>query len=312
VTKEKVNGVQRISLNGEVIFPFGTLDQGYWPDGLYTAPTYEAMTFDIKTLKRIGYNMLRKHVKVEPPLYYAAADELGILIMQDIPSLARNRVPNKAQHAEFQRQLEEIVTQLRGYTSIFAWVIYNEGWGQIPSYHAEFDLTDIIHELDPTRLVNSVSGWYDHGAGEFSDNHHYTNPQCGTPWHSTNTGPFDPSRIGFQGEFGGTGHNVSAKHLWKVKDAINAINQTYELWETLDAWNFRGHFLLSELLYQVQLYSCAGAVWTVTTDVEGELNGMMTYDRRILRTDVQKWKADIQALYDASTRRSKGHSPIVS
>lgn len=96
--------------------------QGYWPDGLYTAPTYEAMTFDIKTLKRLGYNMLRKHVKVEPALYYAAADELGILIMQDMPSLSRTRLPNKPQHAEFQRQLEIIVTQLRSYTSIFSWV----------------------------------------------------------------------------------------------------------------------------------------------------------------------------------------------
>ena len=216
----------------------------------------------------------------------------------------------------------------------------------MPSYNAEFGLTDIIHELDPTRLVNSVSGWFDHGAGDFSDNHHYTNPQCGTPWSDPNTGPFDPSRIGFQGEFGGTGHNVSAKHLWKVKEAIDAINQTYELYDTIDGWNFRGHFLLSELLLHVQLYSCAGAVWTETTDVEGELNGMMTYDRRILRPDVQKWKADIQvseefynlpyrrspvrcspfkytwrvtlyakwyqALYDASARRSNGSIPMAS
>ena len=171
-------------------------------------------------------------------------------------------------------------------------VIYNEGWGQITSYHPEFAITDMIHELDPTRLVNSVSGWNDNGAGEFIDNHHYTNPQCGTPW--ADNSPFDPARIGFQGEFGGTGHNVSAKHLWKVEDAINTINQTYEMYETLDMWNLRGRYLLTELRAQVELYSCAGGVWTQTTDVEGELNGMLTYDRRILRTDVQQWKADIQ------------------
>ncbi|KAF2430772.1 putative beta-galactosidase [Tothia fuscella] len=311
VSRAVVHGVQRISLNGEVIFPFGTLDQGYWPDGLYTPPTYDAMVFDIITLKRLGYNMLRKHVKVESPLYYAAADELGILIMQDIPSLATQRWPDKKQHKEFVRQLEEIVTQFRSYTSIFSWVIYNEGWGQVEPDHAEYALTRLVRTLDPTRLINSVSGWFDHGAGDFSDNHHYTNPQCGTPWHESNTAAFDPSRIGFQGEFGGTGHNVSGKHLWKVQKAVDTVNETYELWETLDQWNFRGHFLLSELLEQVQLYSCAGAVWTETTDVEGEINGMMTYDRRLLRPDVRKWRGDIQALYDASAYRSKGSKQAV-
>jgi hypothetical protein len=173
-------------------------------------------------------------------------------------------------------------------------VVYNEAWGQITSYHPEFGLTDTIHKLDPTRLVNSVSGWFDHGAGEFSDNHHYPEPQCGTPWSSPLSSPFNSSRIGFQGEFGGTGHNVSAQHLWKVKAAIDAIDETYELYSTIDSWNLRCRFLLGELLLQVQLYSCAGAVWTQTTDVEGEVNGMMTYDRRILRPDVQKWKPAIQ------------------
>lgn len=173
-------------------------------------------------------------------------------------------------------------------------MIYNEGWGQITSYHPEFALTEVIRTLDPTRLVDAVSGWHDHGAGDFRDNHHYVGAQCGTPWADDNTGPFDPSRIGFQGEFGGLGHNVSAEHLWKVEDAINGINQTYEMYTSLDNWNFRSHFLLSELLLQVQLYSCAGAVWTETTDVEGELNGMLTYDRRIVRPDVKTWQNDIQ------------------
>lgn len=142
--------------------------------------------------------------------------------------------------------------------------------------------------------MDAVSGWHDHGAGDFRDNHHYVGAQCGTPWADDNTGPFDPSRIGFQGEFGGLGHNVSAEHLWKVEDAINGINQTYEMYTSLDDWNFKSHFLLSELLLQVQLYSCAGAVWTETTDVEGELNGMLTYDRRIVRPDVKTWQDDIQ------------------
>jgi hypothetical protein len=158
--------------------------------------------------------------------------------MQDMPSLRPSQrrtlanctrqiiLPDAAQQQEFQRQLELLVTQLRSYTSIFAWVIYNEGWGQITSYNPEFELADIIRSLDPTRLINANSGWYDHGAGDFSDNHHYANPQCGTPFYSIDSSPFDPRRIGFQGEFGGTGHNVSADHLWKVEEAINTINQT--------------------------------------------------------------------------------------
>lgn len=138
--------------------------------------------------------------------------------------------------------------------------------------------------------MDGVSGWFDHGAGDFSDSHDYTSPRCGIPQNSG----FDSSRIGFQGEFGGTGHNVSAEHLWKVQQAIDGISETYEMYESLDAWKSRGHSLLGELLSQVQSYSCAGAVWTGTTDVEGELNGMMTYDRRIVRPDVEKWHADIQ------------------
>jgi hypothetical protein len=172
-------------------------------------------------------------------------------------------------------------------------VIYNEGWGQPTSYTPEFRITDMIHEIDPTRLVNSVSGWFDHGAGEFSDNHHYPDPQCGVPWSSPNSSPFDPSRIGFQGEFGGTGNNVSAIHLWKVQQAIDSIDETYEMYPTIEAWDSRTRYLLGELLLQVQLYSCAGAVYTQTTDVEGEVNGMLTYDRRVLRPNVEKWKAAI-------------------
>lgn len=260
-------------------------------------------------------------IKVESPLFYEACDRLGLLVMQDMPSLRPSQsrtledcttqtiLPDEAQQQEFQRQLELLVKQFRSYTSIFSWVVYNEGWGQITATYPEFGLVDVVRQLDPTRLVNANSGWYDHGAGDFSDNHHYANPQCGTPWYSINSSPHDPRRVGFQGEFGGTGHNVSADHLWKVEAAINTINQTYEIDETLDIWNYRGHFLLNELRSQVELYSCAGAVWTQTTDVEGEVNGMLTYDRRILRTDLAQWNADILALYEASASRSNSSMP---
>ena len=158
--------------------------------------------------------------------------------------------------------------------------------------------------LDPSRLVIATSGWYDHGAGDFSDNHHYANPQCGSPFYSIQSSPYDPSRIGIQGEFGGIGQNTTIEHLWNVQEAINAINQTYEIDETRDAWNYRAHRLLGELEDQVEMYACSGGIWTQTTDVEGEVNGMLTYDRRVLRPDLAQWNADINALYDAAAARS--------
>jgi len=153
-------------------------------------------------------------------------------------------------------------------------------------------------------LVDSTTGWFDHGAGDFSDNHHYANPQCASPFYSILSSPYDPSRIGIQGEFGGIGNNVSIDHLWNVQEAINTINQTYELDTTLDAWNYRGHRLLGELLDQVTMYACSGGIWTQTTDVEGEVNGLLTYDRRVLRPNVGQWQSDIQALYNAGAARS--------
>ncbi|KAK5174069.1 uncharacterized protein LTR77_001149 [Saxophila tyrrhenica] len=317
VSRGVIDGVERPLLNGEFVFFMGTLDQGYWPDGLYTPPSYEAMTYDLKTLKKIGYNGLRKHIKVETDLFYKACDEMGLLLIQDMPSLRPSQtrtlkdcteetiLPNNAQQAEFQRQLQVLIKQFRNYPSIITWVIYNEGWGQItdPPY-PEFGLTDLVLQLDPTRLIDATTGWYDHGAGDYSDNHHYANPQCGSPFYSIQSSPYDPSRIGFQGEFGGIGNNVSIEHLWNVQEAIDTINQTYEIDTTLAAWNYRGHELLGELRYQVQEYACSGAVWTQTTDVEGEVNGMLTYDRRFLRPDLAQWNADFGAIYDAAAGRS--------
>ncbi|KAJ5929161.1 hypothetical protein N7454_007009 [Penicillium verhagenii] len=311
ISKGTVNGVVRPMLNGEFIFMFGTLDQGFWPDGIYTAPTTDAMVYDLQMLKNLGFNMVRKHIKVEPELFYRACDELGLLVIQDMPALRplQNVLPNAAQQVEFSRQLEILVNQHKSFPSIATWVIYNEGWGQLTDYYPEFELTDRVRQLDPTRLVDSTTGWFDHGAGDFSDNHHYANPQCGTPFYSIDSSPYDDTRIGFQGEFGGIGNNVSIEHLWNNQNAINTINQTYEIDLTLDAWNYRSHLLLSELKDQVRLFSCSGGVWTQTTDVEGEVNGLMTYDRRLSRVNEAQWKADIQGLYDAAAGRSNGTIP---
>lgn len=299
-----VDGVQRPMLNGKFNFMFGTLDQGFWPDGLYLPPNREAMVYDLKMLKDLGFNMLRKHIKVEPDLFYRACDEMGILLLQDMPSLPSNSQPNPAEQAEFQRQLEILINEHKSYPSIVTWVIYNEGWGQLRNApYPEGSLTDLVRKIDPSRLINSVTGWFDHGFGDYSDNHHYANPQCGTPFYSLLSRPYDPKRIGFQGEFAGIGHNVSIEHLWNVQQAIDQIDQTYELNADLPTYNYRASVLFRELREQVERYACSGAVWTQTTDVEGEVNGLLTYDRRILRPDPKQWKSDIKGLYSAAHKR---------
>ncbi|GFF33547.1 beta-galactosidase [Aspergillus udagawae] len=316
ISKGTVNGILRPLINGEFTFVFGTLDQGYWPDGIYTPPNREAMVYDLHFLKSLGFNMLRKHIKVEPALFYRACDEIGLLVIQDMPSprpLQSRKLPNgndqtilpdAAQQQEFNRQLELLVKQHKSYPSIFSWVIYNEGWGQVTNYYPEIELTERVRQLDPTRLVDATSGWIDHGQGDFSDNHHYSYPQCGAPFYSIPSSPHDPSRIAIQGEFGGVGTNVSIEHLWNNIDAINGINMTYELADNFDIWNYRSHLLLSELKDQITRFSCSGGIWTQTTDVEGEVNGLLTYDRRLKRVDEKMWKDDIQALYDAAKART--------
>jgi len=302
-----VDGIKRPLLNGEFIFMFGTLDQGYWPDGLHLPPSVEAMTYDLKVLKNLGMNMVRKHIKVEPDLFYHACDTLGFLVIQDMPSLTADssRLPNPEQQAEFERQLQIMIQEHKSYTSIVTWTIFNEGWGQLrnPPY-PEGSLVDVVRKIDPTRLVNANSGWYDHGFGDYSDNHHYANPQCGTPFYSLASPPYDKSRIGLQGEFGGIGHNVSIEHLWNVQQAIDTINQTYEINENLEAYNYRGRVLLREFREQVEMYACSGGVWTQTSDVEGEVNGLLTYDRRVIRPDIAQWQVDIKSLFDAAQARS--------
>ncbi|KAH9885686.1 glycoside hydrolase superfamily [Xylariomycetidae sp. FL2044] len=261
------------------------------------------MVYDLQMLKNLGVNMLRKHIKVENALFYQACDQMGLLLIQDMPSMPL-RTPNPEQQSEWERQLDILIKQHRNFPSIYTWVIYNEGWGQIvENDYPEIDLATHVKSIDPTRFVDATSGWYDHGAGDWHDNHHYANPQCGTPFYSINSSPYDPKRISIQGEFGGIGHNVSGEHLWKVWDAVKDINQTYELNADLESYNYRGHLLMDELRQQVEMYSCSAAVWTQTTDVEGEVNGFLTYDRRLLRLDEDQWKKDIQALYDAAKGR---------
>ncbi|KAJ7101606.1 glycoside hydrolase family 2 protein [Mycena crocata] len=312
VERKAIDGVQRFVLNGKPLFQFGPLDQGYWPDGLYTAPSYEAMVYDLKYLKNLGMNFLRKHVKVEPDLFYYAADTTGLIIMQDMPSLDTRGV-SSSQQTEWERQLDILVRSHLSFPSILTFMLYNEGWGQL-SNGPEIELTHHIASiLSGHQLINSVSGWSDWGqilhnisVGDYHDNHHYSSPQCGAPFYSLASTPNDPNRIGFQGEFGGVGVNTTIDHLWNDNVAIAAINQTYEIDANLDIWNFRALRVINELREQTELFNCNGGVYTQTTDVEGEVNGFLTYDREVDHVDTEKWKAVIQSIYDTFEKKISG------
>jgi len=264
------------------------------------------MEYDLKVLKHLGFNMVRKHIKIEPDLFYYACDRMGLVVWQDMPSMNPHLPwPTPDQQTEFIRQLKLMITTHLSFPSIVTWILYNEGWGQLRS--AEVELTPVIKALDPSRPVNSVSGWRDSGAGDFHDNHHYPYPQCGTPFYSLESTPYDHSRIGVQGEFGGIGHIPDMKNLWNVQSQLDTLNQTYEVTANIEIWNYRALRVVEDLKDQVELFSCSGGVFTQTTDVEAETNGLLTYDRRILRPNVEKWQSLTSAIYAAA--RSHSHAP---
>lgn len=254
-------GVNRILLNGRPLFQVGPLDQGFWPDGLYTAPTDEALRFDLEFTKRLGFNMVRKHVKVEPARWYFWADRLGLLVWQDMPS-GNNTGPGREQ---FERELRAMVRTHRNHPSIVMWVVFNEGWGQFDTARLCAD----VKSIDPTRLVNNASGWTDKGVGDVHDIHNYPDAACPAP---------ESGRAAVLGEFGGLGLPV-ANHRWKER-----------------AWGYqdmrdRDHLTrrYGELLRRAYAFRddpglCA-AVYTQTTDVEIECNGLLTYDRAVVKVD---------------------------
>jgi beta-galactosidase/beta-glucuronidase len=206
-------GLNRIFLNGKPLFLIGPLDQGWWPDGLYTPPTDAAIEFDIQTLKNMGFNMLRKHVKVEPARYYYWCDKLGIAIWQDMPSAmtadramgVKKNSPTDAifppqAAGDFRRELQALVSNLRNSPSIIAWVPFNEGWGE----HDTNDILRWVKSIDPSRLVDGPSGWEDRGYGDLKDMHSYPGPEMF---------PVMTDRASVLGEFGGLGYPVE-NHLW--------------------------------------------------------------------------------------------------
>jgi len=282
--KKDNKGINRLFLNNKPLFQFGPLDQGWWPDGLYTAPTDDALKYDIEVLKKLGCNMLRKHVKIEPARLYYWCDKLGLMVWQDMPSGdkyigGRNpdieRSPESAR--QFEAELKAMITTFYNHPSIIMWVPYNEGWGQWDTPR----IVDLIKKLDPTRLVNNASGWTDRGVGDVHDIHSYPGPA---------SPPVEENRAGVLGEFGGLGLPVK-DHTWQ--DEKNWGYRSYETREELtDAYVA----LIDNLRSLIGDGLCA-AVYTQTTDVEIECNGWMTYDRAMIKMDAKKAAAANKRLY---------------
>jgi beta-galactosidase/beta-glucuronidase len=277
-------GVERIFLNNSPKFMIGPLDQGWWPDGLYTAPTDEASRFDIEMLKKMGFNMCRKHVKVEPERWYYWCDKLGFMVWQDMPSAMVKTRPTGVKRdapvdaeftpqedSSFRSELRAMIQHLQNYPSIVAWVPFNEGWGQ----HQTNDILRLVKQMDPSRLVNGPSGWEDRSYGDMKDMHKYPGPDMY---------PVIPGRASVLGEFGGLGWPVEG-HLWWDKR-----NWGYKTFTNQAALNAAYQDVVDKLEPLIR-EGLSAAIYTQTTDVEGEVNGLMTYDRKVVKYDSAKLAA---------------------
>lgn len=269
------DGFVRLFLNDEPLFHYGLLDQGFWPDGIYTAPTDDALKYDIEVTKDLGFNMIRKHVKVESNRWYYWADKMGILVWQDMPNGDRHirrgeeDIERVAQSAyNYKHEIKEMVEQFDNHPSIVTWVPFNEGWGQFQTEQ----IAEMVKELDPSRLVNVVSGWQDRGVSDIHDIHSYPGPDMPEP---------EESRAAILGEFGGEALVVE-DHLW-IQDFSRAPGH-YETSQSEDELFSTYEKLLTELM-KLKEKGLAGAVYTQTTDVESEVNGIMTYDREVIKFD---------------------------
>jgi beta-galactosidase/beta-glucuronidase len=271
--------VARIRLNERPIFLIGPLDQGFWPDGLYTAPTDEALRSDLETTKRLGFNMVRKHVKIEPARWYYWCDRLGLIVFQDMPSgdkFAPETTSSKAEITrspesakEYEAELLELIAARRQFPCIIGWVPFNEGWGQ-------FDTAGVVRtikEHDARRLVTPASGWNDFPVGDIHDVHSYPGPAAPKG---------EPQRASMLGEFGGLGLPTPG-HLW----SSDGKNWGYRKYQNNDELTSAYLNLTTKLAPLIESRLSA-AVYTQTTDVETEVNGLMTYDRAVIKMDVEK------------------------
>ena len=280
--KKDANGILRIFFNNKPRFLIGTLDQGWWPDGLLTPPSDEAMAYDIKKLKAMGYDMMRKHIKVEPRRYYYLCDTLGIMVMQDMPSGSGDRTQR---YGFYRRELKEMIDHLYNVPSIVSWIPYNESWGQPGEFltHATLVWTQ---KYDPSRIVDGPSGWNDYEGGnkgrhkpagveeaaDLVDRHDYG--------RRPGMWPVNDRRASFLGEFGGIGCRVDG-HLWT--DKAWGYGGTGK---DTDRKAVQGKFVsLMDHVGGLAMKGLSGSVYTQTTDVEGEINGLITYDRKVVKFD---------------------------
>ena len=270
-------GVKRLMLNNRFVMQQGVLDQGYWPDGLYTAPTDEALKYDIEMTKKLGFNMCRKHAKVEPDRWYYHADQLGLLVWQDMPQAFVDD-PSPEVADQFKTELKRMVEQLKNHPSVIVWTTFNEGWGQ----HATQSIVDYTHQLDPSRPINEASGWTDTGNGDISDGHSYPLPAAPKP---------DGKRAVVNGEFGGIGL-VETGHTWNTDAKVN-------YGEARNSWDLTRQY--RELMRKANgLRTNPGAsafVYTQLTDIEQETNGLLTYDRKKVKPIVKIAAAATQGRY---------------
>lgn len=288
------NHYNRMALNNKVLFEFGPLDQGWWPDGLYTAPTDEALKFDIAKTKDFGFNMIRKHIKVEPARWYFYCDQLGMLVWQDMPSIAdhsgrvlASRDPEiaKVQHNKwssdsflggtdcpipnewkqnYYKEWGEIIAALKNFQCIVVWVPFNEAWGQFDTPKA----VEFTRKQDPTRLINESSGGNYSLSGDILDAHHYPCPAMNV---------FEGKMINVLGEYGGIGYPVPG-HLWKQDQNWGYGKVKENGQQVLDQYKE-----FADMLKVFIKTGCSAAVYTQTTDVEVEVNGLMTYDRAVIK-----------------------------
>lgn len=300
-------GHQRFALNDQPLFLYGPLDQGYFPDGLYTSPSEEAMLFDIEYTKRIGCNMIRKHIKVEPLRWYYACDRLGMIVWQDMPNgglidgevvaplalllgfhrndtrrLSRFGRDDAENRSRYRSELQGMIDHLYNVACVAVWVPFNESWGQFQSV----DVAKWVKMYDPTRLVDHVSGWFDQGAGDFQSRHIYFKKL---------KRPNSDQRAFVISEFGGYSLKVIG-HLWDERKKFG-----YRFYETSEALTDAYLFLLEKELKPLISQGLAAAVYTQTTDVEIEINGYLTYDRKVEKMDAEKIKRAHAELFGGLT-----------
>ncbi|MBB4905455.1 AbfB domain-containing protein [Actinophytocola algeriensis] len=299
--KAVVGGVMRPLLNGKFVFQLGTLDQGYWPDGIYTAPTDEALRFDLERQKALGFNMVRKHIKVEPARWFYWADRLGLMVWQDMPSLDAVNDTNATAHANFESELTRMVNQLKGITSIVQWVPFNEGWGEYDNAR----IVNLVRGIDSTRLINHNSGSNccvsdpSPTNGDVIDDHAYQ--------MSSGTRTPDATRIAVLGEYGGLGRRVVG-HEWQP----GAGFAYGDLFPDEASLTSRYVNITTDVARFVQTRGLSGSVYTEPYDVENEVNGFYTYDRRILKMTASRVLAVNQRVLAAASGTSVNQGELTS